>query len=358
MGPEKDLIGMWKEATLKAGLKFGVTTHLSRSVSWMNVSKGADTKGPLKGVPYDGVDPEYAELYHAVPYGDTHQRAAFNAPKEWQELWANRVKDLIDNYDPDHLYFDCAIPFRGDDMGKTGMDVIAHYYNKSIERNGELGSVMCIKERPWQGLYADGVATLDFERGKAADIRKEPWQTDDSMGPWGYRKGADYMSADATIDKLIDIVSKNGNLLLNVPIMADGTLDAKTTEILKDIGKWMTINGEAIYGTRPWYMFGEGKTNEIPHHVIESPYTDKDIRYTTKGDILYALVLDWPKNGREVVLEHLAPGNSRIGEIASVSLIGHNGSVEWEHFGDGLKIKFPKEKPCEFAYALKISFSD
>ncbi len=358
MGPHKDITGMWKEATLKAGLKFGVTTHLSRSVSWLNVAKGSDSKGPLKGVPYDGVDPEYAELYLSVPYGDTHQRAPFNAPKDWEELWAKRIIDLIDNYDPDHLYFDCAIPFRGDDMGKTGMEVIAHHYNKSIERNGELNSVMCIKERPWQGLYADGVATLDFERGKAADIRKEPWQTDDSMGPWGYRRGADYMSADATIDKLIDIVSKNGNLLLNVPIMADGTLDEKTTEILKDIGKWMAVNGEAIYGTRPWYMFGEGKTNEIPHHIIESPYTAKDIRYTTKGDILYALVLDWPKNGGEVVFEFLSPGNSKIGEIASVSMIGHNGPLDWEQYGDGLKVRFPEEKPCEYAYAIKISFTD
>lgn len=357
MGPKMDLIGMWKEATLKAGLKFGVTTHLSRSVSWMNVSKGADTKGPMKGIQYDGGDPEFAELYHPVAYGDTHPRAPFEAPKEWKELWAKRIKDLIDNYDPDHLYFDCAIPFRGTDMGKTGMDVIAHHYNKSIERDGKLNAVMCVKERPWQGLHADGVTTLDFERGKAADIRKEPWQTDDSMGPWGYRRGADYMSADATIDKLIDIVSKNGNMLLNVPIKADGTLDEETTSILKDIGKWLSINGEAIYGTRPWYMFGEGKTNEIPHHIIESPYNSKDIRYTTKGDVLYALVLDWPKNGRQVTMEHLAPGNSRINPVEDVKLIGHEGDLEWRQYGDGLEVIFPEQKPCDFAYALKITFT-
>ena len=358
MGPHKDITKIWKEATLKAGLKFGVTTHLSRSESWLNVSKGSDSKGPMKGVQYDGGDPEYAELYHPVPFGDTHQRAPFNATKEWRELWAKRIKDLIDNYQPDHLYFDCAIPFRGDDKGQTGMDVIAHYYNNSIERYGKLSSVMCIKERPWQGLYADGVASLDYERGKAANIRAEPWQTDDSMGPWGYRKGADYMSADATIDKLIDIVSKNGNMLLNVPIKADGTLDEETTNILKDIGTWLKVNGEAIYGTRPWYMFGEGKTNEIPHHVIESPYTFRDIRYTTKGDTLYALVLDWPNNGREVIMEFLAPGNARVGSVENVTLIGHEGELEWRQYGDGLEVKFPEEKPCEFAYALKINFKE
>lgn len=358
MGPKKDLIGMWKEATLKAGLKFGVTTHLSRSISWMNVSKGSDSSGPLKGIPYDGVDPEYSGLYHDIPFGDTHRRAPFNAPKEWRDLWALRIKDLIDNYQPDHLYFDCALPFRGDDMGKTGMDVIAHYYNNSIERYGELNSVMCIKERPWQGLYAEGMTTLDYERGKAPDIRKDPWQTDDSMGPWGYRKGADYMSADATIDKLIDIVSKNGNMLLNVPIRADGTLDQKTIQILKEIGEWLSINGEAIYGTRPWYRFGEGETNEIPKHVIESPYTWKDIRYTTKGDTLYGIILDWPGAGTDVILEHLAPGNNMISEIKDVSLVGYDSDLEWEQFGDGLKVILPENKPHDFAYALRILFSD
>ncbi len=359
MGPKKDLIGMWKEATLKHGLKFGVTTHLSRSVSWMNVSKGADTEGPYKGVPYDGNDPDYAELYHPVPYGDTHRRAPFNAPKEWRELWAKRVKDLIDNYQPDHLYFDCAIPFRGEDMGKTGMDVIAHYYNRSLERNnGSVESVMCIKERPWQGLYADGVATLDYERGKACSIRKDPWQTDDSLGPWGYRKGAEYMSTNALIDKFIDIVSKNGNLILNVPIRADGTLDDQTTTILEEMGGWMAINGEAIYGTRPWYMFGEGPTNEIPHKVIESPYTSDDIRYNTRGDILYAFILDWPGSSKIVTFEHLSPGNARIGEISEVSMLGYDGPLSWEHHGDGLKVEMPRYKPSDYAYALKITFAN
>jgi alpha-L-fucosidase len=357
MGPKKDLIAMWKEATLKQGLKFGVTTHLSRSISWMNVSKGADSEGPYKGVPYDGVDPEYSELYHPVAYGDTHRRAPFNAPPEWRLLWANRVKDLIDNYDLDHLYFDCAIPFRGDEMGATGMDVIAHYYNKSVERHGSLESVMCIKERPWQGLYADGLTTLDYERGKASNIRKDPWQTDDSLGPWGYRKGADYMSTNALVDKFIDIVSKNGNLILNVPIKADGTLDQQTTSILEEMGEWMAVNGEAIYGTRPWYMFGEGPTNEIPHHVIESPYTKADIRYNTKGDILYAFILDWPGSGKVVTFEHLSPGNSNIGVIDQVSMLGHKGPITWEHNGDGLKVEMPGSKPTEFAHTLKITFT-
>ncbi|MCK4920228.1 MAG: alpha-L-fucosidase [Bacteroidales bacterium] len=356
MGPEMDLIGMWKEATLKHGLKFGVTTHLSRSYSWINTSKLSDKEGPLAGVPYDGNDPEWEELYHEK-HDDIHQRAPYETPVEWRELWANRIKDLIDNYQPDHLYFDCAVPFRGEDKGKTGMDVIAHYYNKSMERNdGKLESVMCIKERPWQGLYADGLATLDFERGKANDIRKDPWQTDDSLGPWGYRAGADYMTTNALVDKFIDIVSKNGNLLLNVPIKADGTLDEQTTSILEEMGEWMAINGEGIYGTRPFYMFGEGPTNEIPHKVIESPYTKKDIRYTTKDGVLYAFVLDWPGKGKTVLCEHLAPMNTRIGTISNVTMLGYDGELKWEQHPNGLMVDMPEKAPNANAIGLKISF--
>jgi len=358
MGPKKDLIGIWREATLKQGLRFGVTTHLSRSYSWLNTSKLADTKGPMEGVPYDGNDPEYAELYHEK-HDDIHQRAPLNAPKEWRDLWARRIKDLIDNYHPDLLYFDCAVPFRGEDKGRTGMDVIAHYYNHSMDmHDGQLEGVMCIKKRPWTGMYAEGITTLDYERGKASCILKKPWQTDDSIGPWGYRKGVDYMTTDALVDKFIDIISKNGNLLLNIPIKADGTLDDKTVEILEGMGEWMDVNGEAVYGTRPWDMFGEGPTNEIPHRVIESPFTKRDIRYTTKGDVLYAFILDWPGQGASVVMQYLAPGNVRINRIASVSMLGYEGSLSWEQHPDGLMVDMPDEKPCDHAYALKIMFED
>ena len=352
-GPKKDLIKMWRDAALKHGLRFGVTTHLSRSYSWLNVANGADTRGPHKGIPYDGADPRGKGLY-PPKHDDTHQRAPLNAPKQWRDLWARRIKDLIDNYHPDHLYFDCAVPFRGDDFGRTGLDVIAHYYNHNMQMHGgKLEGVMCIKERPFQGLYADGITTLDFERGKAGHILDEPWQTDDSIGSWGYNKEAPYTTADAVIDKFIDIVSKNGNLLLNIPIRADGTLDETATAILEDIGAWLRINGEAIYGTRPWYTFGEGPTH-IPHKTIESPCTWKDIRYTVKGDYLYIFVLDWPGDKRDVVFGMLAPTNYRIGKVESVKLLGHQGPIQWEQAPDGLTVRFPREKPCNFAYALKV----
>jgi alpha-L-fucosidase len=353
MGPKKDLIGMWREATLKAGLRFGVTTHLSRSYSWLNVANGADTQGPKQGVPYDGAQGKAKGLYPPNDGQSTHPRAPLDAPKSWRDHWARRVKQLIDDYQPDHLYFDCAVPFRGEDQGRTGMDVIAHFYNQRSD------GVMCVKERPWQGLYADGITTLDYERGKASHILAEPWQTDDSIGSWGYNENTPYTTADAVVDKIIDIVSKNGNMLLNIPIRADGTLDETATGILVDLGEWFDVNGEGImprdpgiYATRPWYMHGEGRT-EMPHKTIESPFTFKDLRYTTKGEFLYAFVLDWPGK-RTVEMQFLAPGNHRIGEIKSVELLGHDEPIQWEHHPDGLRVVFPQKKPCDFAYCLKI----
>ena len=346
MGPKKDLIGMWKEATHKAGLRFGVTTHLSRSYSWLNVANQSDTQGPKKGIPYDGAQGKGRGLYPPNEGQSTHPRAPFDAPKHWRDHWAKRVKQLIDDYQPDHLYFDCAVPFRGEDAGATGMDVIAHFYNSRAE------GVMCVKERPWQGLYAEGITTLDYERGKASHILPDPWQTDDSIGSWGYNENTPYTSADAVVDKITDIVSKNGNMLLNIPIQADGTLDETATQMLIDIGEWFDMNGEGIYGTRPWYMFGEGKT-EMPHRTIESPMTSTDIRYTTKGEYLYAFVLDWPKR-KPVVLTFITAMNHRIGEIKSVELLGYEKDLEWEAHGDGLTVTFPKQPVGKFAHCLKI----
>lgn len=354
-GPHKDLIGMWREAALKQGLRFGVTTHLSRSYSWLNVANQCDSKGKYKGVPYDGAQGEGKGLYPPNDGQSTHRRAPLNPPEEWRKNWARRIKDLIDNYDPDLLYFDCAVPFRGEDRGETGLDVIAHLYNHSMEvHNGKEEAVMTIKERPWQGLYADGIATLDFERGKASSILPRPWQTDDSIGSWGYNINTPYTTPGAVVDKLIDIVSKNGNLLLNIPIKADGTLDATATTLLKDVGNWMDINGQAIYGTRPWYMYGEGPTKEIPHKIIESPFTRRDIRYTTKDETLYAFVLDWPGTRKPVVFPYLTAMNTEIKQIESVELLGHEGDLDWEKDPDGLRVNFPKERPCQFAYVLKI----
>ncbi|VGO19316.1 alpha-L-fucosidase [Pontiella sulfatireligans] len=348
MGPKKDLTKMWRDATLKAGLRFGVTTHLSRSYSWFNTSNQADTKGPMKGIPYDAAQGKGSGFYPANDGQSISQSAPKNPPVEWRENWKKRMTQLIDDYEPDHFYFDCAVPFLGDDESRTGMDVIAHYYNKRPE------GVMCIKARKGQGLYVDGIATLDFERHKSDDVLVDAWQTDDSIGPWGYKAGAKYVESGLVIDKIVDIVSKNGNMLLNIPIKADGSLDDQATQLLKDVGHWFDVNGEAIYATRPWVISGVGDT-DMDHKAQISPMTCEDIRFTRNKEntVLYATVLDWP--GSKLVLKTLE--GTDLSDVRSIRLLGVDGELKWTQSANGLQINMPSEPACEYAYSVRIEFN-
>ena len=339
MGPKKDIIGMWRDAALKHGLRFGVTTHLSRSYSWFNVNKGADSGGPFKGVPYDGNDPAYADFYHEK-HDDTDLRQPLNPPEHWRREWAARIKDLIDNYEPDHLYFDGAVPFQGDDQTRTGMEVIAYYYNQNAARHGgSQEGVMCIKDIPGHGTYIEGAATLDMEGGHSDVLLEAPWQTDSSIGPWGYVAGAKYQPVSALIHTLVEIVSRNGNLLLNVPPKADGTLDQATEDILAGIGRWMDVNGEAIYCTRPWTKSGEG-----------------GLRFTSKGDSVYVIALEWPGAGEGLAVPSLGAA-AGAGKVAGVALLGHRGKLEWEQGADALNVTLPAGPPCDHAYAFKVELA-
>jgi alpha-L-fucosidase len=189
---------------------------------------------------------------------------------------------------------------------------------------------MCLKNVPDHGLYVEGIATLDLERRQAEASLAEPWQTDTSIGPWGYDVRRPYRPVGEIVRELVDIVSKNGNMLLNVPPRADGTLDEATEQILEDIGQWMDVNGEAIYGTRPWHVHGEG-----------------DTRFTHKGNMLYAVALEWPE--RELRSQSL--GDRRV---AAVSLLGSEEPLSWALDEGELTIQVPSQKPCEHAYAFRI----
>jgi len=363
MGPKKDLIGMWREATLAHGLRFGVTTHLARSYSWFKVNKGTDREGPYAGVPYDGNDPAYADFYFE-PHDDTDCGQPLDPPEHWRRLWAARIKDLIDNYEPDHLYFDGAVPFRGPDRARTGLEVIAHFYNQNARRHGGRNEgVMCIKNVRNHGWYFDGIATLDMEMSALGWTNDEPWQTDTSIGPWGYVAGCPYRPVADIVREMVDIVSKNGNMLLNVPPRADGTLDEATEQTLSEIGEWLGVNGEAIYGTRPWIVPGE-KTEQKPGDAESAV----EIRFTEKGDALYAIALDWP--GEEMRVGALgAPSPLRSGffshgrlgrvvlpPITEVTMLGADGKLTWTQDKTGLTAKLPPERPCEHAHALKVVF--
>jgi len=386
-GPHKDIVGMWRDATLRAGLRFGLTEHNMRSYNWFQPSHGSDVTGPLAGVPYDGNNPKYQDLYHPLSTDMTPEETAFindpssrrnylgrwnkitdcwfHAPQSWRHEWFVRTMELIDKYQPDQMYFDGGIPFTGDDQGKTGMELIAHLYNRSVQwHHGSQEAVMATKggQEPGgavryggQGMIIPGATTMDNERSKEKKIQPMPWQCDDSLGPWFYTNGKDFASTEQVVHKLIDIVSKNGCLLLNMPQRADGTLDEQEIAFLKEMAAWMQVNSEAIHATRPWFTFGEGSGPIQPADKKSKVdvYQPEDFRFTRSkdGKILYAIAMAWPTDGK-LLVKSLATG---AGKISEVSLLGNPGKLDWQQTADGLVVTMPKEKPCNFAYSLKVS---
>lgn len=362
MGPKKDLLGMMRDATLRHGLRWGVTTHCARSISWMQPCHGADKEGPLKGVPYIRSDPKLTDLY-LLPYPDDNRADTEQAPTWWKELWLLKEKELIDNYQPDFLYLDSAVPFAGSDRGRTGMRLFAYFYNTNMARHrGRLEAVLTHKsdKGPKRAPYFPDIATLDIERGKSGYIRPHPWQTDDSIGPWGYNRNVRYKTADAVVDKMIDIVSKNGNLLLNVPPRADGTFDDETVAILKSVGKWLKINGGGIYATRPWHVFGEGPDVRMGDRDDRSPYGAENIRFTQSkdGSTIYAIQMGWPGDGKELRLNSFAEnGPGRDAHVTNVSLLGSTETIAWSLDDAGLRITAPAAAPSDLAliYAIRLA---
>jgi len=356
-GPGKDIIALWKDATLKNGLRFGVTTHLARSWSWFQTSHGADTSGPFKGVHYDGANPEYSDLYFNT-HGNKSLSYPIDPPEYWPEQWFIRIKDLIDQHQPDLLYFDGGIPF-----GVTGRELIAYFYNNNIKHHkGQLEAVMNIKNntaRPvgdnrfmgWHGDFREGVAVQDIERGRRSSIGQTPWQTDDSIGPWFWKNDCKYKSPGAIIHELIDIVSKNGNLLLNVPLKADGSLDEEAAHILHEIGKWISVNGEGIYGTRPFIHFnGKPSWNAGDNFTNPDNCEARDLRFTTKGDTIFVFTGDIP--GREIEINAL---NSEIyTAFTCVEMAGINEKLQFVQDKDALRVKMPASFPCDYSICLKI----
>lgn len=200
---------------------------------------------------------------------------------------------------------------------------------------------------------------LDLERGQLGDIRPLPWQTDTSVSnkSWGYIQNDTFKSPEFIVDQLIDIVSKNGNLLLNIGPRSDGTIPEEVQQVLLDVGAWLNVNSEAIYGTRPWRIYGEGPTKVEAgsfHDTAVRPYTPEDFRFTTKGDVLYAIGLAWPTDG-EAVIHSLTPtvGSERV---LSIALLGSDAKLQFEQRADGLHVQLLSQAPAKYAYALRVTF--
>jgi len=387
VGPKKDIVGTWAKAARARGLRFGVSNHSAHAWHWLQTAYGYDPEGPLAGQRYDafnltkadgkgkwweGLDPQdlYTGRNMVMPDGISTVAAA----NEWHERndrvwdekapaqnpaftrqWFLRCRDLIDSYRPDLVYFDNS----GLPLGQAGLDIAAHFYNASMAwHGGKLEAVLNAKEIPAERRA--GIVE-DVERGQRAGIEPLPWQTDTCIGDWHYNRGVfeghHYKSAASVIHRLVDIVSKNGNLLLSIPLRGDGTIDADERKVLDGLGEWMGRNGEAIHGTRPWRSFGEGPTQIGGGMFSENQvkdFTDQDIRFTTKAGALYAIGLAWPKSGVMRIASLAQDSALAPGVIERVEAVGATDSLPFKRTPQGLEVRLPAGLAGTSAVALKI----
>ena len=353
MGPMKDMVGLWQKAARKEGMRFGVSEHLGASFTWFRTAHGADEDGPMKGLPYDGNDPQYFDLYHKPRAADDNGWLT-NNPQD-QRRWFDCIKELVDNYHPDLLYSDSAMPF-----GDVGRSLIAHYYNQSAAaNNGAIQAIYTCKQD------AQGKWVRDIERGVAEGIRPEPWQTDTSIGDWYYRTGQKYMTSGEVVRMLVDIVSKNGNLLLNVVQTPEGDLEPDVLAILDGIGKWVAANGQGIYSTRPWKVYGEGPSVAAQEKgrfgglkdVPKKPFTAEDFRFTASqdGKTVYAFCMAVPDKDVRIVSFGT---DSKLADqpVASVEMLGAKEKLTWKQEAGALVITKPGAGPAPEAVGFKITF--
>jgi len=351
MGPKKDVVGLWQKAAKKEGLRFGVSEHLGASYTWFQSSRGADKEGPMAGVPYDGVNPQFEDLYHPKTTDDDKAWLTNNPAN--QQNWLACISELIDSYHPDLLYSDSELPF-----GEVGRTMLAHYYNQDIAKNnGKLEAVYTCKLRASEGRWVQ-----DLERGAMDSISPFPWQTDTSIGDWFYRTGQKYMTGTQVIQMLVDIVSKNGNLLLNVVQTPEGDLEPDVMNILHEIATWIPANGEAIYGTRPWKIYGEGPTTLRNQEKGRfggvkdvRPYSSSDIRFTTKGETLYAFCMGIPSTDVKIISLGTKSTVSTK-KIASVKMLGSGEKLIWKQEADALVISKPTKLPDGPVITFKVEF--
>ena len=348
MGPHKDMVGLWQQAAFRQGLRFGVSEHLGHSFSFLQTAHGTDKKGPLAGVPYDGNDPAYWDLYQfpAAP-GDT---AWYCNDPRWHEEWYARIYNLVSHYKPDLLYSDGGLPF-----GQLGMNVVAQLYNLSAQQSAGISQAVYTSKKYYAYTeFFDGIGVRDMERSGMTEIQPAPWQTDTSTGDWFFNRGDHYKTAASIIQTLVDIVSKNGNLLLNVVLRPDGSLPDQMKSLLSEMAAWNAINGEAIYGTRPWIIYGEGASTAkgVPWKE-SSVFQATDIRFTRKSGCLYAIALGVPAG--KVIIRALSSDSPLVsGDVSQVTLLGGAETLNWSRTSEGLVIHLPDTLPCKSALSFKI----
>ena len=345
MGPKRDLIGELAKAVRAEGLHFGASSHRAEHYFFMNGGREFDS---------DVKDPQYAAFYgpaHAGVTNKNHQEWAGHPDPAYLNDWLARTAEIVKRYDPEVLWFDWWINTK--EFEPYLQRLAAFYYNDAAKRNST--AVINYKYT----AYPEGVAVLDIERGQLDASRALFWQTDTSISikSWGYIDNDTFRSPESLIQQLVDIVSKNGCLLLNIGPKPDGTIPEQAQQILLDMGRWLTANGEAVYGTRPWKVYGEGPTKVATgafHDTATEPYSSQDIRFTSKGNTLYAIALAWPENG-QLTIKSLAQGLPNDINVKTIQLLGSNAPVKWTRDGSGLHLQLPAQKTGEYAYVFKLS---
>jgi alpha-L-fucosidase len=340
----KDIVGLWHDAAKNNGLRFGVSSHVARTYRWFQTSHGGDAAGK-----FDGQDPAYQDLY-GVPWpassSPDYEQMADVGPAAWELEFENRMKDLMDKYHPDLYYTDGGIPFK-----QAGLNILSHLYNQNQVWNGSLEAVAAIKLD-----YQENIAVQDYEFGSSSSMAKYPFMSDKTSNlHWWWSKGEapHYRKANEVVDYLIDLVSKNGVLCLNIPLTPDGSIEPESVSMLKEMGQCLNVIGEAIFKTRVWTSYGEGPSNMTDF----ASGTAKDIRFTRnkENNVLYATVLDWPGNGATLTVGKLASDRFDAKAISAITLLGSPAKLVWNQDESGLHVVMPAAAPNSlFAYSLKI----
>ena len=348
VGPQRDLIGEMAAALRQEGLVFGASSH--RAEHWWYFDHGLRIDSDLS-------NPALATLYGPAANQTLADNQSVVPDKAFLDDWLLRTCEFVDKYHPQLLYFDwwiCQPVFQP--YLKT---FAAYYYN----RGAEWKQPVVINFKHWEGeSFPAGAGVFDIERGQSAEIRRDFWQTDTSVSKnsWGYITNHNYKDVGEIIDDLADVVSKNGSLLLNIGPKPDGTIPDPEQRMLRQIGAWLKVNGQAIYGSRPWKIFGEGPTQIVAGSFTDlrrQPFTPNDFRFTTKAGRLYAIALAWPAD-RRLLVRSLASGiDPTACEVQDVRLLGHKGRLQWQPEPEGLRVLLPGEAPCDFAVTLEITAS-
>lgn len=387
IGPRKDLIGGWAKAAKNNSLPFGVSIHASHAWRWFEAAQRSDKTGTYAGIPYDGtlikadgkgkwwegLDPQELYAQNHPLSKDSLDDNSIHGQWGWGngvsplstayiEKFYNRTIDLINKYNPDVVYFDDSqLPLWP--VSDVGLKIAAHLYNKSIKEHGELRAVLngkMLNENQRKAMV------WDIERGQANEIQPLPWQTDTCIGDWHYNRSVyndnRYKTSKTVIQTMVDIVSKNGNLMLNIPVRGDGSIDEKERKIVEEIGVWMKLNSESIYGTRPWKIFGESGAQQTSKQLSgpgfnegqAKPFTHEDIRFVTKDDVLYATAMGWPQDGK-LVIKTLAKNSVHFPkEIKKIEWLPTKQSLPFERNENGLTVSLSGRTSDDLNYANVI----